>query len=94
MDKPEVIAKELNRSLDKLKTGNARSPVFSPTLAKLLTEAWTWVPWSIGAEEVRSGFAVVALLSDNELLALGQGHQSGTLTGSTRSPAARSVLHR
>src|SRR5277367_6585736 len=33
------LAKELGRALDKLKTGNARTPVLSPTLLKMLTEA-------------------------------------------------------
>ena len=35
------LTNELQRSLDKLKTGNARSPAFSPLLVKMLTEAWT-----------------------------------------------------
>jgi type VI secretion system protein VasG len=32
---------ELSRSLDKLKSGNARTPALSPTILKMLTEAWT-----------------------------------------------------
>src|SRR3954447_10222761 len=32
---------ELSRSLDMLKTGNARTPAFSPDLVKLFTAAWT-----------------------------------------------------
>src|SRR5271166_6016580 len=35
------LAAELTRSLDKLKTGNARTPSFSPSLFKMLTEAWS-----------------------------------------------------
>jgi len=35
------LAGELARSLDKLKSGNARTPALSPTLVKMLTEAWT-----------------------------------------------------
>src|SRR5438067_8254140 len=35
------LATELTRSLDRLKTGNARTPAFSPTLTKMMTEAWT-----------------------------------------------------
>src|ERR1051326_5496561 len=33
------LAGELARSLDKLKTGNARTPAFSPSLFKMLTDA-------------------------------------------------------
>src|SRR5271155_3715332 len=35
------LAGELTRTLDKLKSGNARNPALSPTLVKMLTEAWT-----------------------------------------------------
>src|SRR5512141_2772903 len=31
---------ELTRSLDKLKSGNARTPAISPSLMKMMTEAW------------------------------------------------------
>ncbi len=36
------FAAELNRSLDKLKSGNARTPAISPTVLKMFTEAWTY----------------------------------------------------
>src|SRR5580704_5278899 len=35
------LASELTRSLDRLKTGNARNPALSPTLVRTLTEGWT-----------------------------------------------------
>src|ERR1700687_2293932 len=34
------FSSDLTSSLDKLKTGNARTPVFSPSLVKMLSEAW------------------------------------------------------
>src|ERR1022692_4932243 len=34
------FSKELSRSLEKLKRGNARSPAISPTTQRMLTEAW------------------------------------------------------
>src|ERR1700732_1794027 len=40
VDKSRFTA-ELNRALDKLKTGNARTPSFSPSLVKLFTTAWS-----------------------------------------------------
>jgi len=58
---------ELARSLDKLKTGNARTPAFSPTLVKMLTEAWTLGSLEYGASQIRSGHAILALISSDEL---------------------------
>src|SRR5580700_8106421 len=61
------LATELGRSLDKLKTGNARTPAFSPSLFRMLTEAWSVASLEYGAGQVRSGFATMALVSDDEL---------------------------
>ncbi len=58
---------ELNRALDKLKTGNARTPSFSPTLVKMFTSAWTIGSLEFAGTQIRSGFAILALLSDEEL---------------------------
>ena len=35
------LADDLARGLDRLKSGNARTPSLSPSLVKALTEAWT-----------------------------------------------------
>src|SRR5262249_51197245 len=61
------LAAELGRALDSLKTGNARTPAFSPSLFRMLTEAWTIGSLEFGAGQVRSGFAILALVSDEEL---------------------------
>ncbi len=61
---------DLTRSLDKLKSGNARTPAFSPTLVKMLTEAWTLGSIDYAAGEIRSGFTVVALVTNEELVRL------------------------
>jgi type VI secretion system protein VasG len=61
------LEKDLGRSLDKLKTGNARTPAFSPTLLKMLTEAWTVGSLDFGANQIRSGHAVLAILANEEL---------------------------
>jgi type VI secretion system protein VasG len=61
------LAGELGRSLDKLKTGNARTPAFSPSLFRMLREAWTLGSLEFGAGQVRSGTAILALVSDDEL---------------------------
>src|SRR5271157_770784 len=61
------LAAELTRSLDKLKSGNARTPALSPTLLKMLTEAWTIGSIDFNAGQIRTGFTVLALLADEEL---------------------------
>src|SRR5262249_93685 len=35
------LTRDLTRALDRLKTGNARTPVLSPRLPQLFSEAWT-----------------------------------------------------
>ena len=64
------LAAELTRSLDKLKSGNARTPTFSPTLLKMLTEAWTIGSIDFNAGQIRTGFTILAVLSDDELTRL------------------------
>ncbi|MBV8572703.1 MAG: type VI secretion system ATPase TssH [Acidobacteriaceae bacterium] len=64
------LAAELNRSLDKLKSGNARTPAISPTVLKMFTEAWTFGSLEFGAANIRSGYAVLALASQEELARL------------------------
>ncbi len=66
IDKSRLIG-ELNRSLDKLKKGNARNPTLSPSLVKMLTEAWTIGSIDFGSGEIRTGFTVLALVTNDEL---------------------------
>ena len=66
IDKSRLTA-ELARSMDKLKSGNARTPAISPTVLKMLTTAWTIGSIDFNAGQVRTGFAVLALISDEEL---------------------------
>jgi type VI secretion system protein VasG len=61
------LAGELARSLDNLKTGNARTPAFSPSLLRMLREAWTVGSLEFGSGQVRSGAAILALVDDDEL---------------------------
>jgi type VI secretion system protein VasG len=58
---------ELTRSLDKLKKGNARTPALSPTVVKMMTEAWTIGSIDFGAGEIRTGFTILALVTNDEL---------------------------
>jgi len=61
---------ELARALDKLKTGNARTPTLSPTLIRMLTEAWTLGSIDYGAAQVRTGHTILALATYDELVRL------------------------
>jgi type VI secretion system protein VasG len=61
------LAAELTRSLDKLKSGNARNPGLSPHLMKMLTEAWTLGSVNYGGERIRIGYIVLALLTNDDL---------------------------
>src|SRR5579872_5159366 len=64
---PSRVQRELERSLDKLKTGNARTPSISPSIVKMLTEAWTIGSIEFGGAQISSGFTILALLSNEEL---------------------------
>ncbi len=67
------LAGELTVSLDGLKTGNARTPSLSPSLVKMLTEAWTLGSVDYGAGQIRSGFTIIAMVGSEELSRLLRG---------------------
>jgi type VI secretion system protein VasG len=62
------LSGELARSLDKLKSGNARNPALSPSLVKMLTEAWTVATIDFNSAQIRSGYAILALITNEDLL--------------------------
>ncbi|HEX2798479.1 MAG TPA: Clp protease N-terminal domain-containing protein, partial [Thermoanaerobaculia bacterium] len=64
------LAKDLVRSLDRLKTGNSRTPALSPRLPKLVEEAWLIGSIDFGASRVRSGHILLALLEKEEFARL------------------------
>lgn len=64
------LAKDLVRSLDRLKTGNTRTPSLSPRLPKLVEEAWLVGSIDFGASRVRSGHILLALLEKDEFARL------------------------
>jgi type VI secretion system protein VasG len=61
------LALNLQNTIDRLKTGNARGPVFSPPLVKMFSEAWVIATLTFNAPEVRTGHALLALLSEEGL---------------------------
>jgi type VI secretion system protein VasG len=64
------LAADLAAGLDRLKSGNARTPSLSPSLVRMLASAWTAASLDYGAAEIRSGHTLVALLADEELARL------------------------
>ena len=61
------LSGELARALDRLKSGNARTPALSPTLVKMLTEAWILASIDYGAtHKSRTGVHPFWLLATND----------------------------
>ena len=61
------LSDELTASIDSLKSGNARTPALSPELVKMLTFGWTLGSLEYGASAIRTGHAVLALVTDEDL---------------------------
>ena len=59
--------RDLTVGLDRLKTGNARTPAFAPQLSTLIEEAWLLASLEFGSAKVRSGHLLLALLSKDTL---------------------------
>ncbi len=64
---PARLNRELTRTLDGLKTGNARAPALSAEIMDLMREAWVLASLEFGASRVRSGHLLAALLTDRTL---------------------------
>src|SRR5690606_34718434 len=61
------LTADLVRSIDRLQTGNARSPALSKNIVDLIREAWVLASVEFGATAVRSGHLLCALVSDEFL---------------------------
>jgi type VI secretion system protein VasG len=59
------VVRDLTRSLDRLKTGNARPPGLSQNIVDVARDAWVVASVDFGAPRARSGHMLVALLSDD-----------------------------
>jgi type VI secretion system protein VasG len=58
------LQKSLQRSIEGLKSGNAGKPVFSTLILEWFEEAWMLASVDMGAQTVRSGHLLVALVSN------------------------------
>jgi type VI secretion system protein VasG len=61
------FATDLNRALEKMKTGNGRPPSLAPEIVELVKQAWLLASLEHGQARVRSGHLLWALLADDTL---------------------------
>ena len=61
------LTRDLTKLIDRLKTGNARPPALSPHVVTLLREAWMIGSIEYGAQQIRSAYLLLALLSSDIL---------------------------
>jgi type VI secretion system protein VasG len=61
------VTRELTKSLDHLKTGNARAPELSPDIMDLTTEAWMLTSLEYASFRIRSGYLLTAALTERSL---------------------------
>ncbi len=61
------LTADVNRLLDRNKTGNARPPALSPDIVDWMKQAWLLASVEHGAGQIRSGHLLQALLADENL---------------------------
>jgi type VI secretion system protein VasG len=61
------ISADITRAIDKLKTGNSSQPLLSQHIVDLAREAWVLGSIDFAANQTRSGYLLLALLSDRSL---------------------------
>src|SRR5258708_39501962 len=61
------FATDLNRALERMKTGNGRAPSLAPDIVELVKQAWLLASLEQGVVRVRSGHLLWALLADDTL---------------------------
>src|ERR1044071_4753019 len=66
----ERLTKDLTYALDRLKTGNARTPALSPRIPDLIQQAWLIASVEHGETKVRTGHLLLALLASEDLARL------------------------
>ena len=64
---PGRFAQDINRQIDRFKTGNGRAPALAPSIVTLIREAWLIASLEQGASQVRSGHLLLAMLTSDAL---------------------------
>jgi type VI secretion system protein VasG len=59
------LSKDVQQALDRLKTGNSRTPGLSDRIPKWIQDAWLLASVDFGAARVRSGHLILALLAND-----------------------------
>lgn len=79
----DQLVTDLNRVLDRLKTGNSRETPFAPQLVQLTRDAWLLASLSSQPGLIRSGHLLAALLSDDASAAVARetSRQLGLMSG-------------
>ena len=62
-----ALERDLQQEISRFKTGNSRTPVFSPHLPKLFEHAWLLASLDSETSRIRSGHCLLALLTAPEL---------------------------
>jgi len=61
------LVSDLTRTMEGFKTGNARTPVLSPRIPRMIKEAWLTASVDFQAPSIRSGHIILALMSSEEM---------------------------
>ncbi|PPQ33361.1 type VI secretion system ATPase TssH [Rhodopila globiformis] len=61
------LSADLNKALDRMRTGNGRAPSLAPELVELTKQAWLLASVEFGQTMIRSGHLIWALLADETL---------------------------
>ncbi len=64
------LTKDVNDAIDRLKTGNSRTPGLSERIPRLVQDAWLKASIDFGAARVRSGHIILSLVQDESLARL------------------------
>ncbi|MCO8121091.1 type VI secretion system ATPase TssH [Stieleria sp. TO1_6] len=62
-----ALTADLNRAIDRFKTGNGRPPALSPNVVDLIRESWLFGSVDHNVAQIRSGHLLIALLTSTAL---------------------------
>src|SRR5262245_32482955 len=64
------LTRDITGALDRLKTGNSRTPALSPRLPRWIQDAWLIASIEFQAGQIRSGHLLLVLLANEDLARL------------------------
>ncbi len=64
------LARDLSKSIDRMRTGNSRTPALSLRIVRLLREAWNIGTLEYDLNQIRPSIVLLALLADDDLARL------------------------